>query len=122
MELLPKITQIAIVLVGLIHVGLAIGEIFFGAWLLEKRFDFPKEIAAKADRIVKNAGIYNSFIAAGLFWSAFDATNSTILSIFFLSCVVIAGVFGAITLKWTTLIIQTIPAIIPLVLILIGNK
>lgn len=122
MELLPKITQIAIVLVGLIHVGLAIGEIFFGAWLLEKRFDFPEEIAAQSDPIVKNAGIYNSFIAAGLFWSAFDPTNSTILSIFFLSCVVIAGVFGAITLKWTTLIIQTIPAIIPLALIWIENK
>lgn len=122
MELLPKITQIAIVLIGLIHVGLAIGEIFFGAWLLEKRFDFSEGTATEADRIVKNAGIYNSFIAAGLFWSAFDPTNSTILSIFFLSCVVIAGVFGAITLKWTTLIIQTIPAIIPLVLIWIGNK
>jgi len=122
MELLPKIIQMAIVLVGFIHVGLAIGEIFFGAWLLEKRFDFLPDIAAQADRIVKNAGVYNGFIAAGLFWSAFDATNSTILSIFFLSCVVIAGVFGAITLKWTTLIIQTIPAIIPLALIWIGNK
>ena len=122
MELLPKIIQIAIVFVGLIHAGLAIGEIFFGAWLLEKRFDFPSNIATQADRIVKNAGIYNSFIAAGLFWSAFDTTNSTILSIFFLSCVFIAGVFGAITLKWTPLIIQTIPAIIPLVLIWIGNK
>lgn len=122
MELLPKIIQIAIVLVGFIHVGLAIAEIFFGAWLLEKRFDFPEGIAAQADPIVKNAGIYNSFIAVDLFWSAFDATNSTILSIFFLSCVIIAGVFGAITLKWTTLIIQTIPAIIPLALILIGNK
>lgn len=122
MELLPKIIQIAIVLVGFIHVSLAIGEIFFGAWLLEKRFDFSKDIATQADRIVKNAGIYNGFIAAGLFWSAFDATNSTILSIFFLSCVVIAGIFGAITLKWTTLIIQTIPAIIPLALILVGNK
>ena len=122
MELLPKITQISIFIVGLIHVSLAIGEIFFGAWLLENRFDVPSDIATQADRIVKNAGIYNSFIAAGLFWAAFDPINSTILSIFFLSCVVIAGVFGAITLKWTTLIIQTIPAMIPLVLIGIGNK
>jgi putative membrane protein len=122
MELLAKITQIAIVLIGFIHAGLAIGEIFFGAWLLEQRFDFPSDIAVQADRIVKNAGIYNSFIAAGLFWAAFDPTNSTILSIFFLSCVVIAGVFGAITLRWTTLLIQTFPAIIPLILIWLGNK
>lgn len=85
--------------------------------LLHTRFGFPLEVAAQANRIVQNAGIYNSFIAAGLFWSAFSLNNSIKLRTFFLICVVIAGIFGAITLKPTTLIIQTIPAIVALVLV-----
>jgi hypothetical protein len=52
---------LGIFLIALINFGLAIGEILFGAYLLEKRFDFSPEVAEQADRIVKNAGIYNSF-------------------------------------------------------------
>ncbi|MDF5709899.1 MAG: DUF1304 domain-containing protein [Nostoc sp. S4] len=117
MKLNLKITQILIVIIGIIHAGLAFVEIFFAVFFLQTRFDFPAEIAIQAEPIVKNAGIYNSFIAAGLLWSAFDTNNPKPLRIFFLVCVIIAGIFGAITLKPTTLIIQTIPALIALVLV-----
>ncbi|MBW4616658.1 MAG: DUF1304 domain-containing protein [Desmonostoc vinosum HA7617-LM4] len=117
MELNSRITQIVIVIIGIIHAILAFGEIVFGAFLLKTRFDFPPELAMQAEPIVKNAGIYNSFIAVGLLWSAFDTTNPKALRIFFLTCVTIAGIFGAITLRPTTLIIQTIPAIIALLLV-----
>jgi putative membrane protein len=107
-----------IILIGIIHGGFAIGEIFFGKILLEVRLGFPPEVAAQANPIVQNAGIYNSFIAAGLLWSAFSMNNSKALRMFFLICVVIAGIFGAITLKKpTTLYIQTIPAIIAIILV-----
>ncbi|BAY41983.1 hypothetical protein NIES2111_63790 (plasmid) [Nostoc sp. NIES-2111] len=112
-----QITQIVIIVIAIIHTILAFGEIFFGAFLLKTRFNFPAEIAMQAEPIVQNAGIYNSFIAAGLLWSAFDTTNPKALRTFFLACVIVAGVFGAITLKPTTLIIQTIPATIALLLV-----
>ncbi len=76
----------------------------------------------QASPIVQNAGLYNSFIAAGLFWSAFSLQNSKALPIFFLVCVFIAGFFGAISLNPTTLIIQTIPALIALILVWVSNS
>lgn len=117
MNLISRITPIVIIFIGIIHTGLAVGEIFFSVPLLVSRFNFAQEVAIQANPIVQNAGIYNSFIAAGLFWSAFNIQNSKALSIFFLICVIIAGIFGAITLRPTTLIIQTIPALIALILV-----
>lgn len=117
MNYLPTLTKVTIILIALIHVGFAIAEIFFGKYLLQERLNFPIESAVLANPIVQNAGIYNSFIAVGLFWSAFSLDNSQKLRTFFLICVAIAGIFGAITLRPTTLIVQTIPAIIALVLV-----
>lgn len=121
MKVLTKLTQPLIILIAIIHTGLAIGEIFFGVPFLVSRFDFPPEVAIQANPIVQNAGIYNSFIAAGLFWSAFSLKTTKTLSIFFLICVIIAGIFGAITLKPTTLILQTLPALIALILVFVYN-
>ncbi|MEB3311333.1 MAG: DUF1304 domain-containing protein [Snowella sp.] len=112
-----NITRLGVLLIAVIHFGLAIAEIFFGAYFLEKRLDFPPEVAQQAEPIVQNAGIYNSFIAAGLVWAALAAKQSLALRYFFLSCVIIAGVFGAFTLRPTTLILQTVPALIVLGLV-----
>jgi putative membrane protein len=120
------LTQIVILLNALIHLGFAVGEIFFTTYLLEKLFGFSTPDALKTAPIAKNAGIYNSFIAAGLFRSAFAQENAFELRLFFLICVAIAGIFGAITLpnkdskdakNLTTLYIQTIPAIVAIVLV-----
>jgi putative membrane protein len=120
------LTQIVIILNALVHLGFAVGEIFFITYLLEKLFGFPPEDALKTAPIAKNAGIYNSFIAAGLFWSAFSQNNAFELRLFFLICVAIAGIFGAMTLpnkdsteakNLKTLYLQTIPAIIAIVLV-----
>lgn len=123
------LTQIVIILNALVHLGFAIGEIFFTTYLLEKLFGFSHEDALKTAPIAKNAGIYNSFIAAGLFWSAFASDNSLQLRIFFLICVAIAGIFGALTLpskdptqprNIKTLFLQTLPATIAIVLVWIS--
>ena len=120
------LTQIVIILNALVHLGFAVGEIFFTTYLLEKLFGFSHEDAIKTAPIAKNAGIYNSFIAAGLFWSAFATDNSLQLRLFFLICVAIAGIFGAMTLpnkdstetkNLKTLYIQTLPAIIAIALV-----
>jgi len=83
----------------------------------------------KTAPITLNAGIYNSFIAAGLFWSAFAQNNAFELRLFFLIFVAIAGIFGALTLpskdpaqprNIKTLFLQTLPAIIAIVLVWIS--
>ena len=113
----------------MIHFGFAVGEIFFTTCLLEKLFGFCPSKALKTAPIAKNAGIYNSFIAAGLFWSAFAQENAFELRLFFLICVAIAGIFGALTLpskdptqprNIKTLFLQTLPATIAIVLVWIS--
>jgi len=63
--------------------------------------------ALKVAPIVANAGLYNGFITAGLIWGLVSGKNGDVIKVFFLVCVIIAGIFGAVTLKWTTLLIQT---------------
>jgi putative membrane protein len=123
------LTQIVIILNALVHLGFAVGEIFFTTYLLEKLFGFSTPDAFKIAPIAKNAGIYNSFIAAGLFWSAFAQENAFALRLFFLICVAIAGIFGALTLpskdptqprNIKTLFLQTLPATIAIILVWIS--
>ncbi len=119
------LTQIVIILNALVHLGFAVGEIFLTTYLLEKLFGFSTEDAIKTAPIAKNAGIYNSFIAARLFWSVFAQENAFELRLFFLICVAIAGIFGALTLpnkdpnkkrNIKTLYLQTLPAVVVLIL------
>ncbi|WP_414573501.1 DUF1304 domain-containing protein [Nostoc sp. CCY 9925] len=112
------LSTVAVLIVAAVHISISIVEIFF--WenpLVYQRLDFTAEIASKAAPIVQNAGLYNSFIAAGLIWGAFAKSNSLEICVFFLVCVIIAGVFGALTLKWTTLVLQTLPGCVALTLV-----
>ena len=106
---------VTVFIVGAIHVLISIVEMFF--WknpVVYQRLDFTTDVANQVAPIVQNAGLYNGFIAAGLIWAAFAKSNTVQLRIFFLVCVIIAGIFGALTLKWTTLALQTIPGFIAL--------
>jgi len=108
-------------LVAFEHVYFMILELFF--------WDKPKGLKtfgqslekAKASKVLaQNQGLYNGFLAAGLIWSLVSKSNGVRLAIFFLSCVTIAGIFGAYTTKKIKLFyIQSIPAIIGLLLIFI---
>ena len=115
MRYLKIVTTITVVVVAAIHVVISIVEMFL--WqnpLVYQRLDFPADVANQVAPIVQNAGLYNGFIAAGLIWAAFAKSNTVRLRVFFLVCVIIAGIFGALTLKWTTLALQTLPGFIAL--------
>lgn len=115
---MKSIATVGVVVVAAIHIAISVVEIFF--WenpLIHHRLDFTTELANKVYPIVQNAGLYNSFIAAGLIWGAFAKSNSLSIRVFFLVCVVVAGIFGALTLKETTLVIQTLPASISLIFV-----
>jgi putative membrane protein len=116
------VATIGVVFIAVIHIVISVVEILF--WknpLIHQRLDFTTEIANKVYPIVQNAGLYNSFIAAGLVWGAFATKDSQAVRVFFLICVVIAGIFGAFTLRETTLVLQTLPASIALIFVWLAN-
>ncbi len=107
-----------IALVAFEHIYFMILEMFL--WTKPrgmKAFGLTKEKAENSKVLAANQGLYNGFLAAGLIWSIVDRNYTKELSIFFLVCVIIAGVYGAYSTKKIRLFyIQSIPAIIALVL------
>jgi putative membrane protein len=107
---------------SLVHIILFVVEIFF--WkepVIHQRLGFTLEEAIKVAPIVANAGLYNGFIAAGLIWGLVSGKSSNAIKVFFLSCVIITGIFGAATLTRTPLLIQTTPGAIALFLVWISR-
>jgi putative membrane protein len=118
-----KIANLLVGIVALVHIIVFVVEMFF--WkqpVIHERLGFTLEEAIKVAPIVANAGLYNGFLAAGLIWGLVSRKNSDAIKIFFLACVIIAGIFGAVTLKWTTLAIQTVPGAIALFLVWISRS
>ena len=67
--------------------------------------------------IAANQGLYNGFLAAGLIWGLLLGAEGTAIKVFFLACVIIAGVFGATTVSRKILFVQALPGAIALVLV-----
>lgn len=108
-----------IALIAFIHVYIFI----FEAFLWEKRgpkvfTSFPKELFPKTKALAFNQGVYNLFLAAGLVWTFFisDPVWAKNVASFFLGCVAIAGLAGAMTER-KILFVQTVPAIVALALL-----
>ena len=118
-----KIVQLFFVaLVAFLHVYFMVLEMFY--WAKPKglkAFGLKKEFAEQSKVLAANQGLYNGFLAAGLLWSIISKNNAT--AIFFLSCVTIAGIYGAFSTKKIKLFyIQSIPAIFALIFTLIITK
>ncbi|MEH2293113.1 DUF1304 domain-containing protein [Nostoc sp.] len=115
------VATLAVAFVAFVHIVISVVEMFL--WknpLVHERLGFTIDVANQVAPIVKNAGLYNGFIAAGLIWGAFTKSDFLSIRVFFLVCVVIAGIFGALTLKRTTLVLQTLPASIALIFVFIA--
>ncbi|WP_297704127.1 DUF1304 domain-containing protein [uncultured Eudoraea sp.] len=84
---------------------------------------FPEDMFEPTKSLAANQGLYNGFLAAGLIWTFFiqDLFWSVNISIFFLSCVSIAGIYGALTADKKIFIVQALPALIALLLIFINQ-
>jgi putative membrane protein len=120
---MPKIANLFVVIVALVHILILVVEMFF--WkepVIHQRLGFTLEEAIKVAPIVANAGLYNGFLAAGLIWGLVSGKTGDAIKIFFLACVIIAGIFGAATLTWTPLLIQTAPGAIALFLVWISKS
>lgn len=108
--------KVAVFVVGLLHTWFFILESFLWTKPIgRKTFRNSPADAEKTKVLAQNQGLYNGFLAAGLFWGACTGDNK--ICIFFLSCVIIAGIVGAITANKKILYIQALPAAIALFLV-----
>jgi putative membrane protein len=107
---------IANVLIGLVtlsHLGFLVLEMFL--WdhpVGRKVFSLTPDLSARTSALAANQGLYNGFLAAGLVWALWSGRRD--LRIFFLGCVIVAGVFGGLTAKTSILFVQALPAAIAL--------
>lgn len=111
--------NIMIGLVALLHVYFLVLEMFlwdkpYGL----KIFHLTPEFAKASKSLAANQGLYNGFLAAGLIWGLWLGAAGRDMKLFFLVCVIVAGLYGAYTVGQKILFVQAIPAIIALTLLL----
>ena len=107
-------------LVALLHLYFLWFEMF--AWTTRGRKifkKFPPELFEPTKGLAANQGLYNGFLAAGLIWTFFipDPVWKTNISLFFLACVLIAGIFGALTADRKIFFVQALPALLAILLL-----
>jgi putative membrane protein len=106
-----------VLLVAVLHVGFLVLEMFLWSTPIGRRvFGLSAEATISSARLAANQGLYNGFLAAGLVWGVVLGSPGLAVRMFFLICVVIAGVFGAVTSKRSILWIQAFPGALALLL------
>jgi len=112
------LTIIAISLVILLHLSFMTLEMFlWNTAFGRKTFGLSESYAEQSATLAANQGLYNGFLAAGLLWGLASQDGVEIL-IFFLVCIIIAGIYGAITAKPSIFWLQAFPAAIALTLLI----
>jgi putative membrane protein len=113
--------NIVIAVVALLHVYFLVLEMFL--WdkpLGLKTFRQTQEAASASKVLAANQGLYNGFLAAGLIWGLSRGSAGFDIKVFFLCCVVIAGVYGAATVGKKILYVQALPAALGLLLLVLS--
>lgn len=111
--------NIVIALVALLHAYFLVLEMFLWDKPYGMRtFKLTPEFAAASKGLAANQGLYNGFLVAGLVWGLVLGAAGIDVKVFFLACVVVAGVFGGATVNRNILFVQAVPGIIALALLL----
>ena len=114
------VANILVVLVAVLHLGFLALEMFF--WdhpFGRKRFGMTPEYSKASASLAANQGLYNGFLAAGLVWGLVAGDAS--IKIFFLVCVVVAGVYGGFTAKRSILYMQALPGLLALIAVYLAR-
>jgi len=112
------VANIAVALVALLHLYFLVLEMFFWEKPLGLRvFGLTPEFAKASKALAANQGLYNGFIVAGLVWGLSLGAAGVSIKIFFLGCVVVAGVFGALTANRRILWVQALPGAVAIALV-----
>jgi putative membrane protein len=114
------VAQILVGVVAAIHVYILVLEMFL--WRGPRgraAFGTTREFAESTATLAANQGLYNGFLAAGLVWSI--VADDFAFAVFFLLCVMVAGVYGAVTVSRRILVVQAVPAAVALVVTLLAQ-
>ena len=110
------LSHLLVLLVALVHVWFMVLEMLLWDHPVGRRiFDMTPEVSAASAVLAANQGLYNGFLAAGLLWGLLAGRRE--VKVFFLACIVVAGVYGGITAKITILYVQALPALVALLLV-----
>jgi putative membrane protein len=113
--------NIVIALIALLHLWFLVLEMFLWTKPTGRRaFGLSAEFAEQSKALAANQGLYNGFLAAGLVWGMSLDSAGFSVKLFFLGCVLVAGIFGGLTASRKILWIQALPAAIGLALILLA--
>jgi putative membrane protein len=113
--------NVVVGLVGLLHVYILVLEMFL--WTSprgQRAFGTTPEFAQATRVLAANQGLYNGFLAAGLFWGLSLGAPGAGVVVFFLLCVLVAGLYGAATASRRILLVQALPAVLGLLAVYLG--
>lgn len=109
------LTDILIAFVALQHLGFLVLEMFLWTKPAGRRvFGLKADFAEQSKALAANQGLYNGFLAAGLVWGLLLGADGFPEKVFFLSCVIVAGVFGGATVSRRIVLVQAVPALLAL--------
>ena len=120
LDTMKLLADILIVAIAALHLYFLYFEMFAWDTIGRKTFkQIPEEVFPKTKVLAANQGLYNGFLVAGLVWSLLieDPMWSFYVAVFFLSCVLIAGIFGAMTASKKIFFVQGLPALVALILL-----
>lgn len=116
------IANAVVALIAVLHVYILVLEMFLWTKPAGRRaFGMSAEQAQATAVLAANQGLYNGFLAAGLFWGLSLGEAGLSVKVFFLACVLVAGLYGAATASRKILFIQAVPAALGLALLLAGR-
>ena len=123
MGIFSLLAAAAVAVVAFLHLAFFVLESFLWTKPAGRRiFGLSKELAASTASLAANQGLYNAFLAAGLIWGLIPGPCAFAVKIFFLTCVIIAGIVGAMTAKRSILFVQALPGALALALVLMTQR
>jgi len=110
------LSHLLVLLVVLIHGWFMVLEmILWNHPVGQRLFEMTPEFSASSAVLAANQGLYNGFLAVGLLWGLFAGRRD--IKVFFLACIVVAGVHGGVTAKTAILYVQALPALVALLVV-----
>lgn len=118
-----KAASVLIAFVAVEHLAFLVLEMFLWTTPIGHQvFGLTPAFAEQSSTLAANQGLYNGFLAAGLIWGLLRKEDAYSMKIFFLVCVIVAGIFGALTVKTSILIVQGTPALAALLLLVLSHR
>ena len=114
------LANVLVALVAVLHMGFLVLEMFLWSHPVgRKTFKMTPEYAQESAKLAANQGLYNGFLAAGLIWGLVSGEAS--VKIFFLICVIVAGIYGGLTAKRSILYMQALPGLLALIAVFLSK-